>query len=862
MKLVVAILILGTASSWCLAAAADQWQAVVTDEGCVEISARHAPVVRSEYALWGKDWDWASVKIRLDPVQPGPLTFRGAASELGLAIRGKVTTPTPNQLRFEWNIEASRDLRGIIGGGLEFNLELQSSAIKGGSSDPTLLPNNLGWQWPVAPGERVRVEFDEPAHHVYFERDRKHRIRTAFIGETVSKGLHRVVMTVSLPKGGTIGQTPSRRYGPADPKNWYAGAMRHDRSPVDLSHLNHKPAGRHGFVRAKGDALVFADGTPARFWGGNLAAYAIDERNDRIEIQAKRIAQLGYNLMRIHHHDSMGWVRHTVIGRTRPDSQYLDGRVMDRLDYWIKCLKDEGVYVWLDLHVGRLFKPGDNVGEGYAEMLRRGERGNAGAEAKGYCYFNDRIEQLMKEFNEKYLNHVNRYTALAYKDDPAVMGLLVTNENDLTSHFGNLMLPDKNNPHHNRIFEAAVTAFARKHGLARNKTWQTWVPGPSKLFLADWEFRWQRRMLDHLQSLGVKVPVATTQMWGDMALFGLPPLTTGGIVDVHAYGESEALNTNPRHQSNYVAYMASGAAYGKPVAITEWNVPYPATDRFTAPLYVASIAALQGWDAPMIYNYSQRNFERPTSPSTWSSFPDPALTGMMPAAALVYRQAHVSPAKQTYCLKLDRKALYYRDSRPENVATLRTLVEQSKVTIGFADVKELDWDGETRTAANVHVLTDLQRDFIAPGREDVTSDTGELSRNWVDGVQRIDTPKTQAAHGFIGGKPLRLTNVTLNVTTPKAAVAVSSLDGQPIGRSHRMLITAIARVVASEGNRMPLLSEPVRGRLTVAGPPGLRLVPLAGDAAQLEPVPIEYQNGRYAVALPVPRGTHWFLLAE
>ena len=35
----------------------------------------------------------------------------------------------------------------------------------------------------------------------------------------------------------------------------------------------------------------------------------------------------------------------------------------------------------------------------------------------------------------------------------------------------------------------------------------------------------------------------------------------------------------------------------KPMAVTEWNVPYPAKDRFMAPLYAASIAALQGWDA-------------------------------------------------------------------------------------------------------------------------------------------------------------------------------------------------------------------------------------------------------------------------
>ena len=40
----------------------------------------------------------------------------------------------------------------------------------------------------------------------------------------------------------------------------------------------------------------------------------------------------------------------------------------------------------------------------------------------------------MIEFQHNYLNHLNKYTKLRYKDDPAVMGVLITNENDLTAH--------------------------------------------------------------------------------------------------------------------------------------------------------------------------------------------------------------------------------------------------------------------------------------------------------------------------------------------------------------------------------------------------------------------------------------------
>ena len=660
---------------------------------------------------------------------------------------------------------------------------------------------------------------------------------------------------VTPPAAGQAVKSPASRYGPTAAAEWWPGVMAHDKSPVDVSFLNHKPAGKFGFVKARGDELVFANGRAVRFWGGNIAAYAIFADTEHIRQQARRIAQLGYNLMRIHHHDSTRWVGRTVIDKKRDDTRQLDGEVMDRLDWWIKCLKDEGVYVWLDLHVGRQLKDGDDVGEGFAEMKRRG------AECKGFCYFNDRVEQLMKEFNARYLGHVNKYTRLAYKADPGICGLLITNENDLTGHFGNLMLGDKNNPWHNRRFATAVKAFAAKHNLPPAETGRTWVPGASKLFLNDREHAWNVRMLDHLAGLGVKVPVATTQMWGGMCLFGLPAVSASGIIDVHSYGRSEALGANPHDKSNYVGYFAAGLACGKPVAITEWNVPYPKTDRFTAPLYVASVCALQGIDAPMIYNYSQRTFGKPTRPGTWSSFPDPGLQALSPAAAIAFRR-DVKPAKNTYFLPFDRRRLYYTDAHPRNVAALRTLVEQSRIAIGLPDVKELDWDAEVKPPAGAKVVSDLDKDFIPAGQDFVRSDTGQLTRNWLKGYQLIDAGATQAAHGWIGGQTLKLADVTVAIETPKAAVAVTALDGEPVRRSRKVLITAVARVVASRSNRMPLLSEPVVGKLTIAAPAGLKLVGLKPDGTETAPRPASYQAGAYAVELNAETRTHWLMLRK
>ena len=851
------LIIIGAVS---LCAVGADWQVRVGDDVSVEIACKQSPVVKANYVFWGADWKYAGAQMKLGPSSPPRRGFSGQVGDLGLKIKGEVVSLAANKLRYTWNIDAQQSLKNIIGGGLEFRLVLDSPALGKKTPEPALLDGNRGWSWQVSPKGPIVVRFDNPIANVYFERGNKGQIRAMFVGSSVSKGGQTVSMTVTLPAGGSIAKTLAERYGPAETSKWYSGALLHDKSPVDLSFLNHRPAGRYGFVKALGDKLAFERAGEARFWGGNIAAYAIYVDKEQIEAQAERIARLGYNLMRFHHHDSMRWVGRTVIDKSRADSQHFDAEVMDRLDYWIKCLKDRGVYVWLDLHVGRVFKAGDQIGEGFAEMARRSE--GPGAEGKGYCYFNDRITQLMRQFNQMYLSHVNRYTGLAYKDDPAIMGLLITNENDITSHFGNLMLRDKNNPYHNSIFEAEATEFAQRHGLDADKTLRTWEPGSSKLFLADREYQWNTRMLGDLNRMRVKVPVSTTQMWGGMALFGLPSVAASGIIDVHSYGSAEALSVNPRFKDNYVSYMAVGQAHGKPVSITEWNVPYPKIDRFTAPLYVAGVSALQGWDAPMIYNYSQRSFERPSRQGTWSTFSDVAITGMMPAAALLYRQGHVAPAKNEYCIMLDKQNLYMEASHPRNMASLRTLVEQSKVTIGLPDTKELRWDRQTRVAGAAEVITDTDRDYIAPEQSFVRSDTGELVRDWVKGYQIIDTERTAAVHGWIGGENLRLKAVTFDITTPKAAVAVSSLDGRAIRNSTRILISAVARAVPSPGGRMPMLSEPVTGRIHIAGPRGLKLIPLAGDGSELGGIELKYAGDRYIVDLPAERGTHWFLLTD
>jgi Cellulase (glycosyl hydrolase family 5) len=833
------------------------WSVKLNDNAVIEIWYKGTPVISNVFVHWGRNWDWAGTQTTGTYGDQGQLKFVSDIPKLKIKMVGEMRSTAPNVLQIDMVRQSELAVPEAMGGGWQWVFKLDSPSFGKRAADPELLPNNQGWTWNVGNGQAITLRTDGRFAKTYFEAGNKHLIRTFFVADRIQPGRQRFQATLELPQGAQRKPTPAERYDRPNPSTWFSAALAPGAAPVDLSFLNRddRPAGRRGFVRAEGDRLVFADGTPARFWGANVAAYALFfPPRQEVAGQAHRMAQLGYNLMRIHHHDS-NFVDPNVFGKKANTTRHLDPRSLESIDWWIKCLKDEGIYIWLDLHVARMIKPLDGLTEGAEEVFR--QRG----ELKGFCYYNSQLQKLMKEFQREYLNHLNRYTNLRYKDDPAIVAVLITNENDMTNHGCYGVLPDKKNPYVNAVWTKDYQAFAQSRGLPEKRVFQTWMPGPSKIHLSDVEHRFNELMIADVRQVGVKAPLATTNFWGRDALFSLPPLTDGDQIDVHSYGEAEELGRNAHYQGTFLGWIAMGQVYGKPISITEWNVEYPNADRFIGPLYVASIASLQGWDAPMLYNYSQIGFGANPGIDKWSTFHDPAITGVMPAAALLFRRGHVSPAKKTYCFTPTANALFERGLNPENSATIRTLAEQSKLTIGMPEVRELPWLKPSQPSGDATIITDPDHDFIPDGQSFVRSDTGELTRDWERGIQTIDTPKTQAVSGWIGGETLRTHDATFETRTKKAVVALTSVDDRPLSESRFVLVTAVARAEPSAGGRPPFLSEPVHCRISLrTRTTDLELLALARDGRVAGRPRFEHRGDELTFELPAARGTHWYLL--
>jgi len=143
-----------------------------------------------------------------------------------------------------------------------------------------------------------------------------------------------------------FGPTPAERFWAwDDPAAWPAGILDWNTSPVDLSFLNaaEKPAGKRGFLKVERDQLVFEDGTVAALLGNELDLLRA-VRNLEGERQAAGAAasELGFQPgadppPRLALGQSKYLRRPEIPGHAEPELAMLE-----KLDWWIKCLKDEG----------------------------------------------------------------------------------------------------------------------------------------------------------------------------------------------------------------------------------------------------------------------------------------------------------------------------------------------------------------------------------------------------------------------------------------------------------------------------------------------------------------------------------------
>ncbi|MDO4284772.1 MAG: beta-galactosidase [Eubacteriales bacterium] len=483
---------------------------------------------------------------------------------------------------------------------------------------------------------------------------------------------------------------------------------------LNYSHLLDAPAGKRGFVTARKGHLYFEDGTRARFFGFNVAARSNTPDHETADKLAERFASMGVNIVRLHAADApMGeeagsWsscretpLLHYGAGTSREFGE--EG--LERFDYFTARLKERGIYLHIDLIVAREFVPGDGLDY----------PGKVPSCMKRYCMYNERLIQLQKEYAKALLCHVNPYTGLALIDDPAVVTIQINNEDsaikgnmggdageemslyrkevqerfnhfllmkyhtrerlrEAWTHEGFCALREDEDP-----AEGSVRGIEGSFYQPLNDPADQWDKEESPARYADFmEFgiytnrRFYREMKDYLRSLGVRVPIVTSNLIAGAAdVYGH---TDGDLMENNSYfnhpllpvrdntylvaGPVEYVSANPLTMQKGVGAMSTtllslasvAIVKGKPFMLSEWNEYGEHPFHSTSLVQTVAYACLNDWDGLILYNHhtSENWDDQPADEirNIFDVYNDPAVICQWGFMASLFLKGLVSAAQR------------------------------------------------------------------------------------------------------------------------------------------------------------------------------------------------------------------------
>ncbi len=642
---------------------------------------------------------------------------------------------------------------------------------------------------------------------------------------------------------------------PYNVDNWFAyegiDVEKRKGTALDVSRLLDAPAGKHGWLKSRGENFVFEDGVSARFWGVNIVASAnFPSREDAVKT-AELLAQMGVNMTRHHHYDAP-WTNQNIFGKTGKTRE-LAKEEMDRFDFFIAELQKRGIYQYMDLLVHRAPYAADGISDTNGLVN--------GYKMEGE--FAPELINLQEEFVSNFLNHKNPYTGKTYGNDPAFCLMEIINEDSLfyMNHSGDFSVEA---PFYRKILNEQFAVWLQKKyadDATLKKAWDTsgaavrglqpdesmakknvdaivaFASGGEKevsqgrardtyAFYYDLTMTYFNRMKKVVRKTGSRAPITGSNHWvgNPIDLYANAQLD---YIDRHDYWSHPQGGWNLSMITHDNSPMVTHPAYGlvggvgnrrvrdKPYIVTEWQSAIPNDYRQDCNLAMASYSAFQNWSGVQ-FAWSHDNTT--LNPAVVSPLFDlfdildqPTFIASWPAVALLYHRKDVAQAKDGVSHVISTAAVFDPETRNQLNGKL-ALAE--KVGIQFDDkAKEPDLD------AALSARTD---------GDWVTSSTGELAHNAKLGRFTVNTPRTQGTAALKTEEVIQLSNVDMKLNNPFSVVTVSALDKKKsIAKAKSLLITALGNVVNSgmardyAGDRLsstgalPLLIEPIEGTVTL-----------------------------------------------
>ena len=629
-----------------------------------------------------------------------------------------------------------------------------------------------------------------------------------------------------------------------------------------------KPAGKYGYPVVRGGHFEFErlPGRPQRFYGVNLVAGANFPEEKYAKPFAENLARLGYNAVRMHHHDQ---------GLSGGGDGVLDAVNIARFDALIAALVENGLYVTTDLYVSRRARYRD------CGIDRDGRIEQIG-EYKRLALFHEGTFQNYLRHARALLAHVNPHTGRRYADEPALgwisfinEGTLGAGDTELFVKYAEFVLPKW------RAWlaakQAADPAYAgipatlpkaprdlRGDGFAHKNAFL--------LFLADVEREFARRVTRFLrEEMGCRA--LTTDMNYSFKPAGYQKLITEeyDYMDDHFYVDhphflerkwalpSELPNANTFQRRTCGAiFPTTRRIFGRPFVITEYNYSGPGQYRGVGGIATGAMAALQDWDGlwRFAWSHGDAGVRGPKAMTYFDMSGDPLGLASERASMCLFLRRDVTPYDNAFAYFIDRRtADALSVPQRETPTDWRATGWWARVgcVVGETVPPGLTVVGAAAKDDRVEDAPARPKDLVRPIAVD--PDAGSFT---------IDTPRT--AGGFAEGGEIRAGGFAARIDGT-ATVWASSLDGAPIGESGRLLVTHLTDVQNSgisyaDSSRRILLDWGAMPHLMHAGTArvSIRLASGAWTVYALSPsgrrrggIPSEYRDGRLGFTADVAR---------
>ncbi|MBS1371345.1 MAG: hypothetical protein HPZ91_15465 [Lentisphaeria bacterium] len=594
-------------------------------------------------------------------------------------------------------------------------------------------------------------------------------------------------------------------------------------SPLDFSRSLDAPAGKYGFIRPAPEGGLTFEAAPdrrIRLYGVNLCMSANYLRRESADGLVAYLVRMGYNAVRLHHHDN------ALADPAAPDSTTLDPAQLDRLDYLFAKLKENGLYVTTDLYTSRVLKAGDDIPA--CDYYGRGQI------LKGLLPVNRGAMENWKKFARNWMEHRNPYTGLKWGEDPALFCLNLVNEETLTNTWNR-------HPELSRLYREKFETWKKTNGAEG---------GPAEFlrFLHELQSKALDEQLAFVRNeLKLKTMVTSLNYINSVPLtllrdkfdlvdnhqyFAHPEFPEKAWSLPHRYDQSSAI----RRKALLPRLMMPTRIFGKPFIVTEFNFSNPNMFRAEGGPLAGAYAALQGWDGlwRFAWSHSADAVENARIGGSFNAVNDPMQQFSDRIILALFRRGDLTPAgrKLSFSVPEDPFRAGVPGDFPDEFTELGLNAQ-----IGSHPAGKKPREGVTVYRPGMQVPADprIRLDsragtfaVVTPLTETVTLPGGELSAGALR-VKDADTFMT---------------------------VAAISLDEKPLPQSKSILLIHLTNIAAANTRfrngemtlleswgELPLLVERGTATVELKGDAPWSVTALAADGSEAGTVASEYRDG-------------------